>query len=88
MPPGLKRYWAAKKKAKKARSAPRRRKATTTRVRRTHGPTRRTIRRDVTAHHRHQVQEAKHVIKEAMAALRSKERLLKQGLTGRAGRRK
>ena len=91
MPPGLARYWAAKRKAKKA---PRKKKSSSKyRVGRipratNYGPTRASLKRDVRAHHARQVRTAKQLIQEELKAMRNKLSLLNKGISGRAGRRK
>lgn len=86
MPAGLARYWAKKRgKKRAAKKAGKRRAKRTPRV---HGPTRRTLRRDVKAHHSRQVKTAKALIQEELKTMRLKLSLLGKGLSGRAGRRK
>lgn len=83
MPAGLKAYWAKKRGKKKARK-----KSKTKRVRRMHGPTRRSLGRDVRAHHSREIASAKQLIADEMRKMRDKLRGLKMGISGRAGRRK
>lgn len=86
MPAGLAAYWAKKRGKKKApkkrRTAPKRRRA------RSFGPTRRTLRRDVRAHHSREIASAKELIADEMRKMREKLRGLNMGFSGRAGRRK
>lgn len=86
MPAGLAAYWAKKRGKKKARkrASPKRRR----RVARTHGPTRRTLRRDVRAAGNREIATAKQLIAEEMRKMREKLRGLNMGFSGRAGRRK